>query len=100
MLNLNQLIAKENLELFGAGLKDKSWQAQRAYSDTYYESIRNRKNPTDIEKIAGNTGFSQRDIESIRNHVFIKEHDLGSGEYGRFGSDWQIAQAWQRMEQG
>ena len=100
VLTLQQLMKKEGLELFGAGLKDRSWQEQRAYSDTYYEAIRNRANPTDIEKISKNTDFSRDEIQSIRNHVFINEHDLGGGERGRFTSDWQIAQAWQRMEQG
>jgi hypothetical protein len=100
VLSLEKLIEKEGLELFGGGLKDKSWQAQKAYSETYYNSIRNRTEPTDIGKIADNTGFSTGDIQAIRNHIFINEHDLGDGETGRFASDWQIAQAWQRMEQG
>jgi hypothetical protein len=99
-LTLNQLMEKEGFELFGAGLKDKSAQAQRAYSDTYYESIRNRKEATDIDKIAKNTGFSSTDIQSIRNHVFVDKHDLGDGKFERLATDWQIAQAWQRMEQG
>jgi hypothetical protein len=99
-LNLRQLVEKEGFELFGAGLKDKSWQFKNAYANTYYDSIRNRKNPTDIDKIAANSGLSQKDIRSIRDHLFIKEHDLGEGDYGRFSSNWQIAQAWQRMEQG
>jgi hypothetical protein len=99
-LNLRQLMEKEGLEFFGGGLKTGSWQARNAYADTYYESIRNRKNPTDIEKIAKSTGFSEDNIRSIREHVFVKEHDLGEGVTGRFGTDWQIAQAWQRMEQG
>jgi hypothetical protein len=93
-------MGKEGLEFFGAGLKTGSWQARNAYTDTYYEAIRNRKNPTDIGKIAENAGFSEDVIRSIREHVFIKEHDLGEGVTGRFATDWQIAQAWQRMEQG
>jgi hypothetical protein len=99
-LNLHQLVEKEGLELFGAGLKDKSFHAQKAYSDTYYDAIRNRTDPTDIEKISNYTGFSYNDVRSIRNHLFIDEHDLGDGEFGRFSSNWQIAQSWQRMEQG
>jgi hypothetical protein len=99
-LTLRQLMEKEGLEFFGAGLKTGSWQVRNAYADTYYEAVRNRKNPTDIGKIAENTGFSDDNIRSIRDHVFIKEHDLGEGVTGRFAADWQIAQAWQRMEQG
>jgi hypothetical protein len=99
-LTLRQLMEKEGLEFFGAGLKTGSRQAQNAYADTYYESIRNRKNPTDIAKIAENTGFAENNIQSIREHIFIKEHDLGEGVIDRFSTDWQIAQSWQRMEQG
>jgi hypothetical protein len=99
-LTIPQLMEKEGLELFGAGLRDKSWQAQNAYANTYYESIRNRQNPTDVGMIANNTGFSTDEVLSIRRHVFTDEHDLGDGEYGRFASNWRMAQAWQRMEQG
>jgi hypothetical protein len=100
VLTLPQLMKKEGLEFFGAGLKTGSWQARNAYADTYYEAIRNRKDPTDIGKIAAHTDFSEEDIRSIREHIFIREHDLGEGVRQRFDTDWQIAQAWQRMEQG
>ena len=99
-LNLRKFMEKEGLKFFGAGLKTGSEQARDAYADTYYKSIRNRKNPTDIKKIAENTGFSEDNIRSIREHIFIKKHDLGEGVIDRFATDWQIAQAWQRMEQG
>jgi SPP1 gp7 family putative phage head morphogenesis protein len=100
VLTLREVMAKENLALFGEGLQFKSWQERRAYADTYYESIRNRKDPTDIDKISKNTGFSRDDIQSVREHIFTNEHDLGDGEHGRFASNWRMAQAWQRMEQG
>ncbi|MDR1301449.1 MAG: hypothetical protein LBK43_03150 [Treponema sp.] len=44
--------------------------------------------------------FSKDTIRSIREHIFIQKHDLGEDVIDRFGTDWQIAQAWQRMEQG
>jgi hypothetical protein len=100
ILTLPQIMKKEGLEFFGGGLATGSWQAQKAYANTYYESIRNRKNPTDVERIAEHTGFSRDEISSIRRHVFTDEHDLGDGDYGRFASNWRMAQAWQRMEQG
>jgi hypothetical protein len=99
-LTIRQLMEKEGLEFFGGGLKTGSWQARNAYADTYYEAVRNRKDPTDIGNIAEHTGFSEEDVRQIREHVFIREHDLGEGVTGRFSTDWQIAQAWQRMEQG
>jgi len=100
-LSLQQLIKKEGLELFGGGLIDKTWQAQKAYADTYYTAIRNRDDPTDIENISRNTSFSREEVESIRNHLFIKDdHVLYEDQRGRLATDWKIAQAWQRMEQG
>ena len=100
-LSLQQLIEKEGLVLFGGGLIDRSWQAQNAYADTYYSAIRNRSDPTDIEKISRNTGFSRDEVEAIRHHLFIKnDHELYDGKKDYLATDWKIAQAWQRMEQG
>jgi hypothetical protein len=81
-------------------LRDKTDIERMAYSDTYYESIRNRKSKSDILAIAKNTGFSNEEINAIREHIFIKEHNLGDGIVERFASDYEQAQAWQRMERG
>jgi len=32
--------------------------------------------------------------------MFFKEHDLGDGEIGRFASDFDQVQAWDRLTQG
>ena len=106
-LTLEQLRA-ERLRTTGAarmsgadsgGLRDKGDVEQDRYADTYYESIRNRKKPTD-EAIAKGSGFTRGQIADIMEHVFIMEHDLGDGKFGRFDTDYHIAQAWQRLEQG
>jgi hypothetical protein len=80
-------------------LRDKTDGEQQEYAFKYYDAIRNRKYPTDIQKIAKNTGFSEENISLIRNHIFIEKHDLGEGKIDRFFPYWRIAQAWSRLEQ-
>lgn len=63
----------------------------------YYESVRHMN--TDIMRIAENTGWSAEDIQSVKDHVFFKEHDLGD-RIGRFDPSYYIAQSWQRLIQG
>jgi hypothetical protein len=82
------------------GLRDKGEVAQNKYANTYYEAIRNRRSQSDITAIAKNTGFSIDQIREIREHIFINEHNLGDGDFGRFIPNYRMGQAWQRMEQG
>ncbi|MDR0525385.1 MAG: hypothetical protein LBG90_05885, partial [Spirochaetaceae bacterium] len=81
-------------------LRDKNNDEQTRFSEEYYNAIRNRKSKSDIDAIAKNTGFSTIQITNIRNHIFEEIHDLGDGRIERFDTDWRIAQAWQRLEQG
>ncbi|KKX57208.1 hypothetical protein X546_00470 [Brevibacillus borstelensis cifa_chp40] len=62
-----------------------------------YDSIRN--STSDVSTIAKNTGIPEWRIQRIKEHVFIKEHAKSSG-YGRFDPDYEIAQAWQRLQNG
>jgi hypothetical protein len=81
-------------------LKDKSQVEQDKFSDEYYKAIRNRKIKSDIDTIVKNTSFTKEQITDIREHIFEKTHDLGDGRISKFDSDWRMAQAWQRLEQG
>ena len=53
----------------------------------------------DSELIAKNTGFSKKDIQTIRSHVFFRKHQLKDG-YGRFDPDYDMAVAWSRLQKG
>ena len=53
----------------------------------------------DSSIIAKNTGFSKKEIQEIRSHVFYKKHDLDEG-YKRFDPDYDMAVAWQRLKSG
>ncbi|MGI5829791.1 MAG: minor capsid protein [Bradymonadia bacterium] len=68
------------------------------HAKTYYGLVRKMK--TDVVRIANNTGYSYKDILRIKEHLFLKEHDLE--EYGVrcFFPDFSIAQSWQRLIDG
>ena len=68
------------------------------HAERYYGLVRSMK--TDCSKIAANTGFRVEDIQRIKNHVFYKEHELYDGKFGRFGTDYEMAQSWQRLIDG
>ena len=63
----------------------------------YYESVRHMK--TDADRIAKNTGWEREKIAAIKEHVFIKEHDLLNG-HRRFDPSFEMAQSWQRLIDG
>ncbi len=68
------------------------------HAERYYESVRKMK--TDSNKIAENTGIKLEHIERVKNHLFMKSHDLGVNGYRRFYADYDISQSWQRLIEG
>lgn len=82
------------------GILEKSEKEQDKFAHSYYEEIRNRKVPSDINRISKNTGFPKEKVEAVRNHVFFNEHSFYDGRYERFKPDVETALAWQRLERG
>ncbi|WP_346962388.1 minor capsid protein [Clostridium sp.] len=74
-----------------------STEAQN-HAEQYYESARHMK--TDTKKISENVGWKQNTIDKIKEHVFIKEHDLGNDAKERFYPSYDMAQSWQRLIEG
>ncbi|MDR0248580.1 MAG: hypothetical protein LBI44_02810 [Oscillospiraceae bacterium] len=68
------------------------------HAERYYEEIRRRK--SDAATIAKNTGFSPEDVEKIRRHIFMDEHELGAETPLRFSADYDMAVSWQRLADG
>lgn len=78
---------------------DVEWYMRREEeSETYYQSIRNRKD--DILKIAENTSLPLKMIDKIKNHVFYDKHILYDGSLGYLDADYDIGVAWQRLING
>lgn len=65
------------------------------HAEQYYEAVRHMK--TDIQRIARNTGFSEKEIADIKSFVFEEEHDLGDSGIRRFHESYEMAQSWQRL---
>lgn len=70
----------------------------QTHAKKYYESVRNMK--TDIKNISKNVGWKQDSIDKIKEHIFIKEHDLGNNTKERFYPSYDMAQSWQRLIDG
>lgn len=70
---------------------------QEAEASKMYDSI--RASTSDVQVISKNTGIAESRIQRIKDHVFNNEHIKSSGN-GRFDPDYEIAQAWTRLQQG
>ena len=81
------------------GILDKSYEEQEEYAQRAYATIRKKNAQSDIKRVAKNSGFSEEDIEKIRNHLFFNEYQLEKG-FSRFDPSAEIALAWEALEQG
>lgn len=53
----------------------------------------------DSSIISKTSGLSIEEIDRIRSHIFFKKHNLYDG-YGRFYPDYDMAVAWERLQNG
>ena len=95
--NLDKLI--ERGAVSGALNRYGQQEEMQRHADMFYESIRNRTSNSDVVRIAKNTGFSESDVLSVKQHIFINEHDLDVGCV-RFHPDYDIAVSWANLIQG
>jgi SPP1 gp7 family putative phage head morphogenesis protein len=68
------------------------------HGELMYKEI--RKRTTDVALISNNTGWEQKDVNFIKNHMFFKKHKFEDGAKRRFDSSFEQAQAWDRLTQG
>ncbi|NFG62879.1 hypothetical protein [Clostridium sp. CMCC3677] len=66
-------------------------------AEEMYDSFRGISD--DVEKIANNTGWDIKDINQIKEHVFLDEVLKDSG-MGRLDPDYEMAMAWERLCKG
>ena len=67
------------------------------HADRYYEAVRHMT--TDTKKISDATRIKKDKIDKIKNHIFVREHDLIDG-HKRFDASYDMAQSWQRLTNG
>lgn len=78
-------------------LKRGSQQADD-HAKRYYDAV--RKMRTDVKRIAENTGYSEEEIQKIKNFVFVDKHELDPGVIARFAPSYEMASSWQRLVDG
>ncbi len=70
----------------------------RQHAEKYYNLVRNMT--TDCKHIAENTGYTEEEIQAIKNYVFLEKHDLGRGTETVFDPSYEMAESWQRLIDG
>ena len=55
---------------------------------------------TDVKKIAKNVGYTEEQIQRIKDYLFMDIHNLGDGRISKFDPSYEIAQSWQRLVDG
>lgn len=78
---------------------DADGKKREAHAESYYESMRNRKESYVVSKIAENTGIDEETISKMYNHLFINKYDLYKGN-ARFDADYYIAESVRRLQEG
>ncbi len=93
--------AASNAKVAVGALNDKNdptYEKRDEYAKRYYEHAQEGKG-TFVKNVARNSGMSEKAIEKIFEHVFIKEHQLRSG-VRRFDSDYEMAESFRRLSEG
>lgn len=91
---------KETIIASGARIVDQYSERAERFAKTFYPEIRARK--TDVNKIAKNTGLKRKEIQSVKDYLFMQNslYDEEIGKWRQFDPDFAIAQSWQRLTEG
>ena len=81
-----------------SGARNPYGEKAKVHSEKYYGLVRTMK--TDISKIAKSTGFSEKQIQEVKNFIFYEKHDLGGNEPELFAPDFMMAETWRRLIDG
>ena len=68
-----------------SGARNPYSDAANKHAERYYGLVRSMT--TDVKKIAETTGYSEQEIQGIKNYIFIDEHDLGDVCVSHFDPD-------------
>ncbi|HFU3983282.1 TPA: minor capsid protein [Streptococcus suis] len=106
------LVENSAQKLYNQGMKNSgaiygAWNAKndpdeihrKKHAEQYYESVRNRSTVREVTRIAKHTGFAERDVQAIYDHVFENYYELEGGSK-RFDPDYDMAQSWDRLFSG
>lgn len=86
-----------NYEAICGAIVDQFSEEAEKHASVMYGEIRART--TDVQKISENTGYSEEQIQNIKNYLFMDKHLLGN-KIKRFDESFAIAQSWDRLTTG
>lgn len=81
-----------------SGARNPYGEKAQKHAAQYYESVRAMK--TDVFRIAKTTGYSEQEIQDVKNFIFYEKHDLGGAKPERFAPDFMMSESWQRLING
>ena len=81
-----------------SGARNPYGEKAKEHADKYYGLVRSMK--TDVENIAKTTGFSEEQIQEVKNFIFYDKHDLGGEEPELFKPDFMMGESWKRLIDG
>lgn len=92
-------IKEEKIHSTGARqLSVNEYLRREAWANERYDLI--RKSDMDLSKISANTGIPTFQVKRVKDHIFYKAHVFRDGSSGRFDADADIADAWERLQNG
>lgn len=81
-----------------SGARNPYGKSASKHAEKYYGLVRNMT--TDVRKIAQTTGYSEKEIQEVKNFIFMDKHDLGGNELEYFKPDYMMSESWRRLMQG
>lgn len=81
-----------------SGARNPFGEKAQKHAETYYGLVRSMT--TDVAKISKATGISEKEIQDIKNYIFLEMHDLGGEKKEYFAPDYMMAESWQRLMSG
>lgn len=81
-----------------SGARNPYGKAANKHAALYYGIVRSMT--TDAKRIAETTGYSEQEIQIVKNYIFIDEHDLGDQGVKQFDPDYMMGESWRRLIEG
>lgn len=81
-----------------SGARNPNSKKAKEHAKRYYGLVRSMK--SDVPKIAKATGYTEKEIQEIKDFIFITRHDLGGGKLEYFEPDFMMAESWRRLISG
>lgn len=81
-----------------SGARNPYGDKAQEHANKYYDLVRSMK--TDVSKISKATGFSEDEIQKVKDFIFNEKHDLGGSANERFEPDYMMSESWKRLIAG